>query len=103
MIPSHPGEILVDELEFIGITASVLADKIDVPKNRMYQIINRQRSVTADTALRLAQFRHLSRFLDEFTKILRTGCRATEGEKKDRKYYPLCGSILANSHLPTYR
>ncbi|MEC4677940.1 MAG: HigA family addiction module antitoxin [Nitrospirota bacterium] len=54
--PIHPGEILVDELEFIGITASVLADKIDVPKNRMYQIINRQRSVTADTALRLAQF-----------------------------------------------
>lgn len=54
--PIHPGEILVDELEFIGITASVLADKIDVPKNRMYQIINGQRSVTADTALRLAQF-----------------------------------------------
>jgi len=54
--PIHPGEILVDELEFIGMTASGLAEKIDVPKNRMYQIINRQRSITADTALRLAQF-----------------------------------------------
>lgn len=54
--PIHPGEILADELEFIGITASGLAEKIDVPKNRMYQIINRQRSVPADTALRLAQF-----------------------------------------------
>ena len=52
----HPGEILADELGFIGITAASLAKKIDVPKNRVYQIINEERSITADTALRLGQF-----------------------------------------------
>lgn len=54
--PIHPGEILADELAFIGITAANLAEKIEVPKNRMYQIINGERSITADTALRLGQF-----------------------------------------------
>jgi len=54
--PVHPGEILADELEYIGMTASELAGKIGVPKNRLYQIINGTRSITADTALRLAAF-----------------------------------------------
>jgi antitoxin HigA-1 len=54
--PIHPGEILADELEFIGLNAAALAAKIGVPKNRMYQIINGDRSVTADTALRLGKF-----------------------------------------------
>lgn len=54
--PIHPGEILADELEFIGITAASLAEKVGVPKNRMYQIINGDRSLTADTALRLGRF-----------------------------------------------
>jgi antitoxin HigA-1 len=54
--PIHPGEILADELEFIGINAAELAEKIDVPKNRIYQIVSGQRSVTADTALRLGKF-----------------------------------------------
>lgn len=54
--PIHPGEILADELEFIGINAGELAKKIDVPKNRIYQIVNGERSVTADKALRLGKF-----------------------------------------------
>ncbi len=54
--PIHPGEILADELEFIAITAASLAEKVDVPKNRIYQIVNGERSITADTALRLGQF-----------------------------------------------
>lgn len=54
--PIHPGEILADELEFIGLTASKLAEKVSVPKNRLYQIINGKRNITADTALRLGQF-----------------------------------------------
>lgn len=54
--PIHPGEILADELEFIGLTASNLAEKISVPKNRLYQIINAKRNITADTALRLGLF-----------------------------------------------
>ncbi len=54
--PIHPGEILADELEFIGINAGELARRIDVPKNRVYQIISGERSVTANTALRLGKF-----------------------------------------------
>ncbi|MEI7669116.1 MAG: HigA family addiction module antitoxin [Pseudomonadota bacterium] len=54
--PIHPGEILKEELEYIGITAALLAEKIDVPKNRIYQIIKGLRNVTADTAIRLGMF-----------------------------------------------
>lgn len=54
--PIHPGEILHDELEVIGMTAAELAAKIGVPKNRMYHIIREQRGITADTALRLGLF-----------------------------------------------
>ena len=54
--PIHPGEILADELEEIGLNASQLADKIGVPKNRIYQILRKQRNLTADTALRLGKF-----------------------------------------------
>ncbi len=54
--PIHPGEILIDELEFIGINAGELAKRINVPKNRVYQIVSGDRSVTADTALRLGKF-----------------------------------------------
>jgi addiction module HigA family antidote len=54
--PIHPGEILADELEEIGMSAATLAEKLDVPKNRIYQIINEQRCITADTAMRLSIF-----------------------------------------------
>ena len=54
--PIHPGEILADELEFIGIIAGELAKRIHVPKNRIYQIVNGDRNVIADTALRLGKF-----------------------------------------------
>ena len=52
----HPGEFLADELEEIEITATGLSRQIDVPANRVSQIINRKRDITADTALRLGQF-----------------------------------------------
>lgn len=54
--PIHPGEILADELVEIGLNASQLADKIGVPKNRIYQILQGRRNLTADTALRLGKF-----------------------------------------------
>ena len=52
----HPGEILSEELATIGMSASALARALDVPTNRITQILNAQRNVTADTALRLARF-----------------------------------------------
>ena len=54
--PIHPGEILSDELEEIGLSAKRLADIIEVPPNRLYQVLAGKRSMTADTALRLSQY-----------------------------------------------
>jgi addiction module HigA family antidote len=54
--PIHPGEILADELQEIGLSAKKLADVIEVPPNRLYQVLAGKRNVTADTALRLAQY-----------------------------------------------
>ena len=53
--PIHPGEILGDELEEIGLSAKRLADVIQVPPNRLYQVLAGKRSMTADTALRLGR------------------------------------------------
>lgn len=52
----HPGEILKDELEAAGITATEFARQIGVPPNRISQIIGGKRMLTADTALRLAHW-----------------------------------------------
>ena len=52
----HPGEHLAEELKTLGMSASELARKIDVPINRITQILNGTRSITGDTALRLAHF-----------------------------------------------
>jgi addiction module HigA family antidote len=54
--PIHPGEVLADELEEIGLIPKKLADVIDVPANRLYQLLAGKRSMTADTALRLGQY-----------------------------------------------
>jgi len=54
--PIHPGEILGDELEETGLSAKRLADLIQVPPNRMYQILAGKRNMTADTALRLGRY-----------------------------------------------
>jgi len=54
--PIHPGEILADELDEIGISAAELARILDVPANRISQIIARKRAISADTALRLARY-----------------------------------------------
>ncbi len=52
----HPGEFLVDELVEIEITPTELSRQIDVPPNRISQIIRGKRDISADTALRLGQF-----------------------------------------------
>jgi addiction module HigA family antidote len=52
----HPGEHLAEELKELGMSAAELARKLDVPTNRITGILNGQRSVTGDTALRLAHF-----------------------------------------------
>ena len=56
MRPVHPGEILGEELEELGLSANALAKALDVPTNRVTAILKGQRGVTADTALRLARY-----------------------------------------------
>ena len=52
----HPGEVLKGELEELGITPTELARQIEVPANRVSQIIAGKRSVTGDTALRFGHW-----------------------------------------------
>jgi addiction module HigA family antidote len=52
----HPGEHLAEELEALDMSAAELARKINVPTNRVTQILNGTRAITGDTALRLAHF-----------------------------------------------
>ncbi|MGC2672460.1 MAG: HigA family addiction module antitoxin [Candidatus Acidiferrum sp.] len=52
----HPGEHLAEELEALDMSAAELARKLDVPTNRVTQILHGTRSITGDTALRLAHF-----------------------------------------------
>jgi addiction module HigA family antidote len=52
----HPGEHLAEELKELGMSAAELARNLDVPTNRITSILNGQRAVTGDTALRLGHF-----------------------------------------------
>ena len=52
----HPGEHLAEELEALDMSAAELARNIGVPTNRVTQILHGTRSITGDTALRLAHF-----------------------------------------------
>jgi|SRR5919106_5185334 addiction module HigA family antidote len=54
--PIHPGEILADELEELGLTSAELARAIDVTANRISPIIAGKRNIAADTALRLGLY-----------------------------------------------
>ena len=54
--PKHPGQHLADELRLLGMGASEFARRLNVPTNRITQILNGERAITADTALRLAHF-----------------------------------------------
>jgi addiction module HigA family antidote len=54
--PTHPGKFLKEEIEGMGYSANRLATALHVPTNRITGILNEQRSITADTALRLARF-----------------------------------------------
>jgi antitoxin HigA-1 len=54
--PIHPGEHLALELNELRMSAAELARQIDVPVNRITAILNGERGVTADTALRLGHW-----------------------------------------------
>ena len=55
-IPIHPGEVLAEDLTALHMSAAQLARQLKVPTNRITEILNGQRAITGDTALRLAHF-----------------------------------------------
>jgi addiction module HigA family antidote len=54
--PIHPGELLRDELQEIGVSFNELARALRVPMNRISAIVNGKRAITVDTAMRLARY-----------------------------------------------
>lgn len=55
--PVHPGEILLEEfMEPLGLSRNKLATALCVPAQRIGQVVKGQRSITVDTAMRLAKF-----------------------------------------------
>jgi addiction module HigA family antidote len=54
--PIHPGEILGEQIRELGLTVRRFATEIDVPPNRISQILRGKRAVSADTALRLGHY-----------------------------------------------
>jgi addiction module HigA family antidote len=54
--PIHPGEILADELKEVGVTPTELARQLEVPPNRISEIIRGRRAISGDTALRLGHW-----------------------------------------------
>lgn len=53
----HPGEILKSEfMEPLGLSGNTLAKAIDVPSNRITELVRGRRGMTADTDLRLARY-----------------------------------------------
>jgi len=56
LIAIHPGEHLAHELRELNMSAAELARQLDVPTNRVTEILNGRRAITGDTALRLAHF-----------------------------------------------
>ena len=55
--PTHPGEMLLEEfLKPLGLTQRDLADGINVPYQRINELVNQRRGITPSTALRLAKF-----------------------------------------------
>ena len=59
--PTHPGEMLLEEfLTPMGISQKDLADNIEVPYQRINEIVNGRRGITPSTALRLAKFFDMS-------------------------------------------
>ena len=52
----HPGDHLAEELEALAMSAAELARRLKVPTNRVTAILNGQRAISGDTALRLGHF-----------------------------------------------
>src|ERR1700709_2508549 len=80
----HPGEILRDDfLQPMKISVYALAQAIKAPRSRVNDIVLGRRSISADTAFRLALFRHHAGFLDQPSGASRSGGGRPEASPAD--------------------
>src|SRR5277367_1832206 len=98
----HPGEHLAEELKELGLSAAELARNLDVPTNRITGILNGQRAITGDTALRLAHFFGTSA---EFWLNLQSLYELRLARKKVGKSIKALPKLksLQRRHVPTLR
>ena len=75
---------MAEELEALGMSAAGLARQLKVPTNRITGIINGQRAITGDTALRLAHYFGTRSILAQLAESLRTATGRTEGREVDQ-------------------
>lgn len=81
--PTHPGEMLIQEFLIpMGITQKDLADSINVPYQRINEIINKKRGITPSTALRLAKFFGLS---EDFWMNIQLRCDLYKTKKSEER------------------
>jgi antitoxin HigA-1 len=93
----HPGQHLSEELKELGMSAAELARKLEVPTNRITAILNGQRAVTGDTALRLAHFFGTSA---EFWLNLQTLYELRIAQKKAGKSIKGLPRLRRPEHVP---
>ena len=86
MRPVHPGEVLREELDDLGLSANALSKALGVPVNRVTMILNGQRDVSGDTALRLARhFGTTPQFLDEPAEDMGAAPSGDRDGSRDRR------------------
>ena len=97
-IAIHPGEHLAEELDALNMSAAALARRLEVPTNRVTEILNGQRAITGDTALRLAHFFGTSA---EFWLNLQSGYELRVAEARTGKAIRKLPTLkrLAHGHL----
>ena len=93
----HPGEHLAEELKELGMSATELARKLDVPPNRITGILNGQRGITGDTALRLAHFFGTS---PEFWLNLQSLYELRVAQKKAGRSIEVLPQLKHPEHIP---
>ena len=87
VLPSHPGEILREEMTERGLSIQALARALHVPATRIHAIINAQRGITADTSARLGRYMGISP--DYWLKLQMVyEVRSLDAAKIDREVLP---------------
>lgn len=107
--PIRPGKTLREDLDALGMSAAELARRIEVPVNRITEILNGRRSIAGDTALRLGRFFGTSgEFRLNLRKLYELRLCRTEARHDDRpaanaggRGGPARDRLSAGAHRPS--